>query len=34
MRAAISRECLNVKLPYRDERARLMKAMLISLLGK
>ncbi|GAA0853651.1 transcriptional regulator CtsR [Bifidobacterium pullorum subsp. gallinarum] len=35
MRAAISRECLNVKLPYRDElRARIMKAMLISLLGK
>ncbi|GIO58364.1 CtsR family transcriptional regulator [Paenibacillus cellulositrophicus] len=35
MRAAISRECLMIKLPYRDEiRARLMKAMLISLLGK
>lgn len=35
MRAAISRECLNVKLPYRDElRARIMKAMLVSLLGK
>lgn len=35
MRSAISRECLNVKLPYRDElRARIMKAMLISLLGK
>ncbi|MFE4714465.1 MULTISPECIES: CtsR family transcriptional regulator [Bacillales] len=35
MRAAISRECLTVKLPYRDEiRAKLMKAMLISLLGK
>ncbi len=35
MRAAISRECLMIKLPYRDEiRARMMKAMLISLLGK
>ncbi|OZB90222.1 CtsR family transcriptional regulator [Paenibacillus sp. XY044] len=35
MRAAISRESLMIKLPYRDEiRARLMKAMLISLLGK
>lgn len=35
MRAAISRECLNVKLPYRDElRARIMKAMIVSLLGK
>ncbi|GAB6992529.1 CtsR family transcriptional regulator [Paenibacillus pini] len=35
MRAAISRECLMIKLPYRDElRARLMKAMLISLLGR
>ncbi|MEC0371271.1 CtsR family transcriptional regulator [Paenibacillus chibensis] len=35
MRAAISREVLAVKLPYRDEiRARIMKAMLISLLGK
>jgi transcriptional regulator CtsR len=35
MRAAISRECLTVKLPYRDEiRAKIMKAMLISLLGK
>jgi transcriptional regulator CtsR len=35
MRAAVSRECLTVNLPYRDEiRAKLMKAMLISLLGK
>ncbi|WP_106767200.1 CtsR family transcriptional regulator [Paenibacillus faecalis] len=35
MRAAISRECLMVKLPYRDElRARIMKAMIFSLLGK
>ncbi|KHF33785.1 Transcriptional regulator CtsR [Paenibacillus sp. P1XP2] len=35
MRAAVSREALMVKLPYRDElRARMMKAMLISLLGK
>ncbi|WP_410772582.1 CtsR family transcriptional regulator [Fontibacillus sp. BL9] len=34
MRAAVSREVLMVKLPYRDQiRARLMKAMLISLLG-
>lgn len=34
MRAAISREVLMVQLPYRDQiRARLMKAMLISLLG-
>lgn len=34
MRAAISREALMVKLPYRDQiRARIMKAMLISLLG-
>ncbi|GIP55720.1 MULTISPECIES: CtsR family transcriptional regulator [Paenibacillus] len=34
MRAAVSREILMVKLPYRDQiRARLMKAMLISLLG-
>lgn len=35
MRAAVSRECLTVKIPYRDEiRAKIMKAMLISLLGK
>ncbi|AIQ55067.1 CtsR family transcriptional regulator [Paenibacillus sp. FSL R7-0331] len=35
MRAAVSRECLTVNLPYRDEiRAKIMKAMLISLLGK
>ncbi|MDR0271370.1 CtsR family transcriptional regulator [Paenibacillus sp.] len=35
MRASISREVLMVKLPYRDEiRARMLKAMLISLLGK
>lgn len=35
MRAAITRECLQVKLPYRDQiRARILKAMLISLLGK
>ncbi|MDO7908384.1 CtsR family transcriptional regulator [Paenibacillus sp. JX-17] len=35
MRAAISRECLAIKLPYRDQlRARLLKAMLISLLNK
>ncbi|MFP4978432.1 CtsR family transcriptional regulator [Paenibacillus sp. CN-4] len=35
MRAAVSRECLAVKLPYRDEiRAKLMKAMLVSILGK
>ncbi|AIQ71261.1 MULTISPECIES: CtsR family transcriptional regulator [Paenibacillus] len=35
LRAAVSRECLTVNLPYRDEiRAKLMKAMLISLLGK
>ncbi|NMO97548.1 CtsR family transcriptional regulator [Paenibacillus lemnae] len=35
MRGAISRECLKLKLPYRDElRARIMKAMLLSLLGK
>ncbi|MBO2945853.1 CtsR family transcriptional regulator [Paenibacillus sp. F411] len=35
MRGAISRECLNLKLPYRDElRSRVMKAMLLSLLGK
>ncbi len=34
MKAAVSREVLMVKLPYRDQiRARLMKAMLISLLG-
>lgn len=34
MRAAISREVLMVQLPYRDQiRARIMKAMLISLLG-
>lgn len=34
MRAAISREVLMVKLPYRDQiRAQIMKAMLISLLG-
>lgn len=34
IRAAVSREILMVKLPYRDQiRARLMKAMLISLLG-
>ncbi|WP_151737873.1 CtsR family transcriptional regulator ['Paenibacillus yunnanensis' Narsing Rao et al. 2020] len=35
MRAAVSRDCLTVNLPYRDEiRAKIMKAMLISLLGK
>ncbi|MFD1776487.1 CtsR family transcriptional regulator [Paenibacillus rhizophilus] len=35
MRAAISRECLAVKLPHRDEiRSKMMKAMLISLLSK
>ncbi len=35
MRAAVSRESLAVKLPYRDEiRAKLMKAMLISLMSK
>jgi len=35
MRAAVSRDCLTVKIPYRDEiRAKIMKAMLISLLGK
>jgi transcriptional regulator CtsR len=35
MRAAVSREILLVKLPYRDQiRARMLKAMLISLLGK
>lgn len=34
MRAAVSREVLMVKLPYRDQiRARMMKAMLISLLS-
>jgi len=34
MKAAISREVLMVKLPYRDQiRAQMMKAMLISLLG-
>lgn len=34
MRAAVSREVLMVKLPYRDQiRAQLMKAMLIALLG-
>ncbi|MNO60728.1 Transcriptional regulator CtsR [compost metagenome] len=34
MRAAVSREVLMVKLPYRDQiRAQIMKAMLISLLG-
>ncbi|CAM3090157.1 CtsR family transcriptional regulator [Paenibacillus sediminis] len=35
IRAAISRDALMVKLPYRDEiRANILKAMLISLLGK
>ncbi|MDQ0196008.1 CtsR family transcriptional regulator [Paenibacillus wynnii] len=35
LRAAVSRDCLTIKLPYRDEvRAKLMKAMIISLLGK
>ncbi|WP_150275503.1 CtsR family transcriptional regulator [Paenibacillus tepidiphilus] len=35
MRAAVSRDCITVNLPYRDEiRAKIMKAMLISLLGK
>lgn len=34
MQAAVSREVLMVKLPYRDQiRARMMKAMLISLLS-
>jgi transcriptional regulator CtsR len=34
MRSAISRDVLAVKLPYRDQiRARLMRAMLISLLS-
>lgn len=34
MRAAVSREVLMVKLPYRDQiRAQLLKAMLIALLG-
>ncbi|MNI29014.1 Transcriptional regulator CtsR [compost metagenome] len=34
MRAAVAREVLMVKLPYRDQiRAQIMKAMLISLLG-
>lgn len=34
MRSAISRQVLIVKLPYRDQiRAKIMKAMLISLLG-
>jgi transcriptional regulator CtsR len=35
LRAAVCRETIAVKLPQRDElRARLLKAMLISLLGK
>ncbi|SDS57153.1 transcriptional regulator CtsR [Paenibacillaceae bacterium GAS479] len=35
LRAAVCRETIAVKLPLRDElRARLLKAMLISLLGK
>ncbi|CAH0120775.1 MULTISPECIES: CtsR family transcriptional regulator [unclassified Paenibacillus] len=35
LRAAVSRDVLKLKLPYRDEvRAKLLKAMLISLLGK
>lgn len=35
IRAAVSRDCLTIKLPYRDEvRAKIMKAMIISLLGK
>ncbi|MBR2568945.1 MAG: CtsR family transcriptional regulator [Paenibacillus sp.] len=35
LRAAISRDNLYIKLPYRDElRARLLRAMLIALLGK
>ncbi|MBY9077175.1 CtsR family transcriptional regulator [Paenibacillus sp. HN-1] len=35
MRAAISRDCLAVKLPLRDEiRSKMMKAMLVSLLNK
>ena len=35
LKAAISRDVLNFKLPLRDEiRARILKAMLISLLGK
>ncbi|WP_068783722.1 CtsR family transcriptional regulator [Paenibacillus phocaensis] len=34
MRSAVSREVLAIKLPYRDQiRARMMKAMLISLLS-
>ncbi|PYI50173.1 CtsR family transcriptional regulator [Paenibacillus flagellatus] len=35
LRAAVARDVLNLKLPLRDEvRARLLKAMLIALLGK
>ncbi|GIP45933.1 transcriptional regulator CtsR [Paenibacillus sp. J45TS6] len=35
IKAAMSREVLFIKLPYRDQiRARMLKAMLISLLGK
>lgn len=35
LRAAVSREVLNLKLPLRDEiRARLLKSMLIALLSK
>lgn len=35
IRAAISREVLSFKLPFRDEiRAKILKAMLISLLSK
>ncbi|MCQ4088890.1 CtsR family transcriptional regulator [Saccharibacillus sp. JS10] len=35
MRSAIERETLLLKLPYRDEiRARIMKAMLIALMGQ
>jgi transcriptional regulator CtsR len=35
LKAAISREVLAIKLPYRDEiRAKLLKSMLISLLSK
>lgn len=35
VKAAISREVLLIKLPYRDQiRARMLKAMLISVLGK
>ncbi|MNF14909.1 Transcriptional regulator CtsR [compost metagenome] len=34
IRAAISRDALQIKLPYRDEiRAKLLKAMLIALLS-